>query len=201
MHETAATWATTGPPGIADERDEPLPTDLAALDEADMAAARLEPGRFGPVYVRHRLAVFRYVRGRVRTDDEAADLAATTFERAIAALATYRPHAAGARPWLLRIARNAAIDAARRRRPHVPLDAAASVPASVNSLDAAPDGRDIELLDLVRSLPDTQRDAVLLRYAAGLSAAEIGAVLGKSPAAVQKLIERARAALRKDFER
>ena len=56
-----------------------------------------------------------------------------------------------------------------------------------------------ELLDLVGRLPSDLREALLLRYAGGLTAREIGAVLGKRDAAVQKQIERGLNALREAF--
>ena len=56
--------------------------------------------------------------------------------------------------------------------------------------------RAAELRELVRGLPEVQRDAIALRYASGLSASEIGQVIGKSEAASQKLIQRALATLR-----
>ena len=59
-----------------------------------------------------------------------------------------------------------------------------------------------EALDLLRSLgslPGDQRDAVALRYGAGLSAREIGAVLGKSDAAAQKLVSRGLATLKEAY--
>ena len=49
-----------------------------------------------------------------RSEDDAADLTAVAFERALAAMPRYRPTGGGFRAWLLRIARNAAIDAGRR---------------------------------------------------------------------------------------
>jgi RNA polymerase sigma-70 factor (ECF subfamily) len=53
-----------------------------------------------------------------------------------------------------------------------------------------------EVLDLVARLPDDQRDALLLRYAGGLTSREIGIVIGKRESAVQKQIERGLATLR-----
>ncbi len=136
---------------------------------------------------------------RSRSDDEAADLAATAFERALRSFASYDIRQP-ALPWLLRIARNVAIDAARRQRPLASLDNASTgaVPVEAESpeqhyLQAE---RDAELRALVFALPDVARDAVALRYGSGLSAREIGTVIGKSEAATQKLIRRALAALR-----
>ncbi|MBA3801031.1 MAG: hypothetical protein H0X18_18440, partial [Geodermatophilaceae bacterium] len=43
------------------------------------------------------------------------------------------------------------------------------------------------------------REAVLLRYSAGLTAREIGPVIGKSAGATQKLIERALQILKEEL--
>jgi RNA polymerase sigma-70 factor (ECF subfamily) len=154
---------------------------------------------FALLYETCRLAVYRYLRSRTRSDDEAADLTAGAFERAFRSFPSYDPRQP-ALPWVLRIARNVAIDAVRRRRPLVTLDDAArdEIPAESDSpeaqyLDAE---RDAELRDLVYALPDAARDAVALRYGSGLSTREIGTVIGKSEVATQKLIQRALTALR-----
>ena len=154
---------------------------------------------FAPLYTECRLPVYRYLRSRSRSDDEAADLTAATFERVLRSFARYDPRQP-ALPWVLRIARNVAIDAARRLRAVASLDvdSADDVPAVTGSpeeqyLQAE---RDAELRALVFALPDLTRDAVALRYGSGLSAREIGTVIGKSEAATQKLIRRALAALR-----
>lgn len=169
-------------------------------DDRDLiAAAVARPAAFAEVYRTYRQPVYRYLRSLVRTDDEAADLAATTFERALRSLGSYRASGSVV-GWLLRIARNAAIDAARRGRPSVSLDdpvarrLAAADPPLEEGLVAGE--RLLELQQLVRELPDATRDAIALRYGAGLSAREIGAVLNKSEAATQKLITRGLAALK-----
>jgi RNA polymerase sigma-70 factor, ECF subfamily len=154
---------------------------------------------FALLYEDCRLPVYRFLRSRTRSDDEAADLTAGAFERALRSFASYD---AGqpALPWVLRIARNVAIDAARQRRPMSSLDdrSSSEVPTDSDSPEAQylHTERDAELRDLVYALPDLARDAVALRYGSGLSAREIGAVIGKSEAATQKLIQRALAALR-----
>ena len=170
-----------------------------ALVEENLAE-RLDPSDFGQLYQQHRLSVYRYLRARVRSDEDALDLAASTFERAFANLGRFRRRDGGVQAWLLRIARNTAIDAHRRRRSTVDL---ANADAQLGRVALETDRRDqasVEILDLVSRLPDDQREALLLRYAGGLTAREIGSVIGKREGAVQKQIERGLAALREAFD-
>ena len=63
--------------------------------------------------------------------------------------------------------------------------------------DAAARGeRDLRLADALNALPDAQREALILQHWHGWSLAEIGAALGRSPAAVAGLIKRGLHALR-----
>ena len=164
---------------------------------AEIDSDRLDPASFGLLYEQHRLPVYRYLRARTRSDADALDLAADTFERAFASLGRFRRRDGGVQAWLFRIARNTAIDAHRRRRPTVDLTGAdAHLGKAAFEVDRR-EGDRTDVLDLVSRLPDDQRDALLLRYAAGLTAKEIGLVLGKREDAIQKQIERGLAALRK----
>ncbi len=157
---------------------------------------RLVPSSFAPMYEAHRLSVYRYLRAKTSSDDEALDLTAVTFERAFANHRRFRRRDGGVHAWLLRIARNAAIDANRRRRPTIDL-AGADAHLGRRAVEADRLAQqNAEVLDLVGRLPDDQRDALLLRYAGGLTAREIGIVMGKRESAVQKQIERGLAALR-----
>ena len=167
---------------------------------AETEPERLDPSVFGLLYEKHRLSVYRYLRARTRSDEDALDLAAVTFERALGSLGRFRRRDGGVQAWLLRIARNCAIDAHRRRRPTVGLSGAdAQVRRSAVEADRLEQER-IEILDLVARLPSDQGDALLLRYAGGLTAREIGVVIGKREGAVQKQIERGLAALREAFD-
>lgn len=173
--------------------EEPRVTGMARTDGRD-------PASFAALYQEHRLTVYRYLRARVPTDADALDLAADTFERAFMGFARFRPHDGGARAWLLRVARNAAIDAHRRRRSTVELERAAhhlghlAVEADRVSREHDP------IVDLVASLSPVQQEVLILRYASGLTAREIGTVIGKREAAVQKQIERGLATLREDLD-
>jgi RNA polymerase sigma-70 factor, ECF subfamily len=164
-------------------------------DEALAVAARTDVQAFAELYARHRSAVFAYLRARTSADD-AADLTATTFERAWKALPRYRPRDGGFRAWLFRIASNAAIDHHRRTRSSdaVPEPIVRSTEDEVVAHEQL-----AELIARVAQLGSEQREAIALRYAGGLTAREIGVVMGKSEAAAQKLVSRGLASLKEAY--
>jgi RNA polymerase sigma factor (sigma-70 family) len=57
----------------------------------------------------------------------------------------------------------------------------------------------VVLRSLIDGLTSAQRDAIQLRFAAGLTAREIGGVLGISEAAAQKQVERGLLALKEAY--
>lgn len=166
-------------------------TDVRAAAHADVAR----------LFERHRLDVYRYVRSWGVRQEEAADLTATVFERALRALDRGGRADTMSRAWLIAVARNLAIDAARRR------DAARRGLRFWPRPELAPDPADLlirdeedrQLADRIARLPGGQRDALVMRYAGGLSAREIGEVLGRSEAAAHKLVNRALQALKEAY--
>ncbi len=181
---------------LATERDVPA----GERDEELALAARTDPAAFGLLYARHRLAVFRYLRARTSSEDHAAELTAVTFERALEAMPRYRPSGGGFLAWLLRIARNAAIDAGRRASA-VPINADLPDERGSNTPEQAILARETRatLAAAINRLPEVQREAIVLRYAARLTAREIGEVLGKTDQATQKLISRALETIRESY--
>jgi RNA polymerase sigma-70 factor (ECF subfamily) len=171
-----------------------LPDAIVDADHADAMAASRDPAAFEPIYQRHRLTVYRYARSRTTSDDEALELTSVTFERALRAIDSFRPKGAGMAAWLLRIARNAAIDDVRRTGRRGAALAIRDEPA-----DPTPPDEAAELRLLVAGLPDAQRETIELRYAAGLTAREIGSVLSISEGAAQKHLERGLRALREAY--
>lgn len=174
-------------------------------DERELvAAARADPQAFAALYARFALRVYRYVRAHVPTDDEAADLTQQVFLRALDALPAYRERGAPFAAWLFQIARRAAIDTARRRRPTVAWE------ALPETLHPAADGGDPEaaalhnealarLRGLVAQVDAEKRELLALRFAGQLTAPEIAAVVGKSPEAVKRQLTRIVHALKEQF--
>lgn len=115
-------------------------------------------------------------------------------------LATYRPGSMEA--WLSRIATNAFLDDARRRRRR-PLDVVPGLDERVAGAEGAPDDvlAAARLPDHVQaalaSLPDDFRAAVVLCDVVGLEYAEIAEALGTPVGTVRSRIHRGRALLRK----
>ena len=126
-----------------------------------------------------RESVWRFLVASVGRD-AADDCFQETF---LAAMRAYPPHRAdNLRGWVLTIAHNKAMDHHRRRVRHaVPV---ADLP-EVAVWDGEPGGGD-EVWERVRSLPDKQRAAVTLRYAADLSHREVAAAMGTSEEAARR---------------
>lgn len=166
-------------------------------DSALVLAAQRDPAAFEALYVRYARAVFRYCDRRLDDPESAADATAAVFERAWTALPRFRDRSF--RAWLFRIAHNEVIDHYRRatRRRHVPLEAAAEVPApgpSLEDLSELADER-ATIDGLLARLPEAQRRVVELRLA-GLDGTEIAFALGRTREAVKMLQFRAMRNLR-----
>ena len=170
------------PPQPVGDRDGPGPAERGD-EPALVAAAKRDRRAFEPLYRRYVAPVYRYCRRRLDDPDLAADATALVFAKALAALPDCREDAF--RPWLFAIARNVVTDGYWNRRPIAPLAAAAEVPDGKPSPEdeALAGERSRALRAALERLPEEQRAVVELRLA-GLSAAEIGAVLGKRPGAV-----------------
>ena len=175
------------------ERDGP-----ASSDDELAVAARSDTDAFAQLYVRHRLTVYRYARSRTTSEDDAIDLTALTFERALGAIGRYRPSGGGFVAWLLRITRNAAIDQQRRARPVVGLDSGVEDGHPDNAPEHVTLDRERRraIARALATLSEHERDAIALRYASRLTARQIGEILGKGEAAAQKLLSRALLTLR-----
>lgn len=180
--------------------------DTAHDETALIRAAQRDLAAFGPLYVRYLDRIYTYLRtrtGSARAED-AADLTQQVFLRALDALPRYRVRNGNSvAAWLFRIARNAATDWQRREGRTVPWEA---VPEEQHP--PAPETADGEVVHqdeiaqvhrLLATLDDGTREALVLRFSAQLTLAEIGAVLGTSEDAARKRISRALRTLKERY--
>ena len=129
----------------------------------------------------------------------AEEVVQETFARASAGIRRLRdPARLG--PWLVGIARYAAMELLRKRRREVPLGlhepAAPDNPAG-NAARHEMMGR---LREEIRELPEDQRDIFAMKYVAGMSYAQIGQAMGLSPEAVGQKLWRVRQKLQRNLE-
>jgi RNA polymerase sigma-70 factor, ECF subfamily len=153
------------------------------------------------VYAEELPRVYNFFRYRVNNPADAEDLTASTFEKAWVARHRYRRDLAGFSTWLLRIARNVAIDHFRARRLYVPLDEAAHVRTPTTPEDEAALRSDAgRLAALLGRLPDRDRELLALKYGAGMNNRAIARATGLSESNVGTILHRAIQALRADWE-
>ncbi len=175
--------------------------DEEALERLVDDAKGGDPWAFGRLFDEFHLPVYRFIASRVQRPSDAEDLTQLVFVKALEALPRYEQRGIPFGGWLFRLARNTIIDHARTRHEHADLDAAAERPAEAagpESLAVLHQELDAVALAL-KQLTDEQREAIELRFFAGLSAREAAEVMGKQEGTVRGLQFRAIAALRRSL--
>ena len=140
--------------------------------------------------------IYGYVRSIVRDEHEAEDVTQTVFTKLITAIQRYDERGVPFFAWLLRMARNQAIDHLRVRRP-TPTESAVE-PRQISAPDL---GHAQGFRDALAALPEEQRNVVYLRHVVGLSPGEIARRLGRTENSVHALHYRGRRALREELTR
>ncbi len=186
----------------------PEPTD-------ELLAARAAAGdesAFETIVTRYQARVFRLAWRLTANEGDAADVLQETFLQVYRKLATFRGDSRFG-TWLYRIATNAALmhRRTRSRRPSESLDAFlprfdenglhAATPAELRAaadVEHALDRRRLaeKALAAVDRLPDTYREAFVLRDLEEMTTAQVAELLGLEPAAVRQRVHRARMMLR-----
>jgi RNA polymerase sigma-70 factor (ECF subfamily) len=169
---------------------------------ADQAPALADDVRaaesFASLYERSFPRVYAYVASLLRDRAAAEDVAAQAFERAYRKRRGYRPSKGTPEAWIFGIARNAALDELRRRRRRAaletdPEDAAAAAPEEHADFLLRREAVRAALAEL----SGAERDLVSLKFAGGLSNAEIAGVLGMSESNAGTRLHRTITKLRK----
>jgi RNA polymerase sigma-70 factor (ECF subfamily) len=187
-------WFSRGQPGTThDDTDDTDDTDDASV----VTAGQFDRSAFESIYRGYLPRVYHYVKGQVSNEEDAADLTQQIFLQALDALPSYQAKGLPFAAWLFRIARNVVIDSYRKRQRTNYLLALDALPETVfASADQDPltmvvEGERVERLrQALNALDRQKRELLLLRFAGELSSTEIAAVVGKSPAAVQKQLTR-----------
>jgi RNA polymerase sigma-70 factor (ECF subfamily) len=177
-------------------RPGPVRTPAQTSDEREVqrlvrAAQQGDRDAMQALYVRYAAGVQLYV-SRIVPQQDAEDVTQQVFAKLLTELGRYRPAAAPFSAWVLRVARNLAIDHLRRNR----IAACDEAPRIDVLADEA--GRECaaSLRLALRDLTPGQRDVLLLRHLVGLSPGEIAEHLGRSVRSVHCLHHRGCSAAR-----
>lgn len=196
------------PEPVADNRLEapaPEPGSSQRAAEALLVnQAKQDANAFGVLYERYVERIYAYIYNRVHNVQEAEDLTARTFYRALAKLDTYEDRGLPFSAWLYRIAHNLVANYHRdhSRRQFVPLDLI-SLPGRRQSEPEEVIDRQEEhetLWEAIERLPAERRDLLIYKFGNRLSNLEIGELMDKSEGAIKSLYFRTLAALRKDLK-
>lgn len=174
----------------------PVETDALLVQEAQR-----RPAAFATLYARYVGPVHRYIYSRVGNRADAEDLTAEVFVEALRTLPGYRER--GLFPaWLFTIVRHKVTGHHRRRQPAQSLDSVADGAAPhPDPLALALEQEALsELGQRLAQLSEAERELLRLRYAAGLTYREIGAVVGKREAAVKMAVHRLLRRLHEEWE-
>ena len=167
--------------------------------------AATEPDAFGELYERHVRKIYNYIYYRTGNQEDAEDLTARVFQRALKHVANFQDQGVPFSAWLYRIAHNLVANwhRDRSRRPVVPLE-------DHMFLRGGGDHPELEtialeerrmLLMAVQRLPPERQQLLILKFVERLSNAEIGSIMERTEGAIKSLYHRTLNALREEVQK
>lgn len=161
-----------------------LANAIARAKQGDMDALHY-------LYVAYADDVYGFVNSIVRDSHAAEDVTQNIFGKLMTAIQRYEQREVPFAAWILRVARNAALDHMRARR-QIPVE-------EVRVADDGHEQTGFERSQCLRAalarLPEDQREVLVLRHVAGLTPSEIAKRLGKTEGSIHGLHHRGRGAL------
>ena len=168
-------------------------------------AAQRDRARFADLYEEYFELVYAYIARRTRNRDEAEDLTAEVFRKALEHLPRFKWTGAPFAAWLFRIGSNLIADRAKRSaREGISVSEAETpsltieLPLRNPSRSVQAQQRDLETTEriarifrMVSELAEDQRDVVVMRFADEKSIREIAEAMGRSEGAIKQLQFRA----------
>jgi RNA polymerase sigma-70 factor (ECF subfamily) len=184
---------------VAETNLTPDPEETALIDQA-----RSDKDAFGELYARYHDKIYNYIYYRTGNADDAEDLTAKVFMRAMQHIGNYEDKGVPFSAWLYRIAHNLVANWHRdnSRRQILSLDDIAQWRVAEDSPEFTAQLMEDKamLLASIRRLPADRQELLTLKFVENLSNAEIGDIMGRSEGAIKSLYHRTLLALRDDFE-
>jgi len=175
-------------------------------EEALINLARKDPVAFGQLYERYIERIYNYVYFRTGNVNDAEDLTARVFFKAMTKIGTYRHMGLPFSACLYRIAHNLVAnyhrDNARKRE--ISLEG-----ETQTQFLGMPDHSEINyhkkqeidrMMKLINDLPKVRQELIILKFIDKMSNVEIGKILHKSEGAVKSMYHRTLLELREKFK-
>lgn len=176
------------------------PKEDRELRDLMMRYQRAEARALDELVQRISPPLLRYFGGSRSLQNDAEDLLQECWIRIHRSRHTYRP-SEPVMPWIYAIARHTRLDAYRKRRRLESREVlVASVPEDVHRTTPEPQ-LDDALDRLVASLPEAQREVVVMLKVSGMSLDEVAKATSSSVSAVKQKAHRAYMALRRGLEK
>ncbi len=142
------------------------------------------------IWREYATALHGFIQSRVDNADIADDILQNVFLNIHTKIDSLK-EASKLRPWIYQIARNAIIDHYRSLKSHIELPETIIEPEKDNVETAR---QEIErcMLPLIRNLPDTYREAVMLSEIEGMTQKQVAEKLGLSLSAAKSRVQRGR---------
>ncbi len=173
-------------------------------EETLVEQAKIDKEAFGQLYEIFYTRIFNYVYYRTGNAEDAEDLTARIFERAMKHIGRYENQGVPFSAWLYRIAHNLVANWHRdnSRRKIISIDDVSQWRVSDDSPEFVTElmqDTDV-LLSVIRRLPADRQELLILKFVERLPNAEIGDIMGRSEGAIKSLYHRTLLALREDLQ-
>jgi RNA polymerase sigma-70 factor (ECF subfamily) len=172
--------------------------DMRMVARAVKRAQAGDRDAFGFLYARYADNVHGYVRSIVGDHHEAEDVTHQVFAKLLSVIGKYQERNVPFLAWLLRVARNVAVDHVRQNR-LVPVEEVRATESFDGHCSIAEPGESHDLMEALAGLPKEQRDVLVMRHVVGLSPTEIARRTGKTEGSIHGLHHRGRRALQAEL--
>ena len=176
--------------------------DMEDTDLVDYAKDDKEA--FGEIYERYLDKIYNYIYYRTGNQQDAEDLTAKVFYRAMAHIENYVDKGVPFQAWLYRIAHNLVANFHRDkgRRKIIPLDDYVAHTLRTEAPDKQAESSEQEaiLMDAIRRLPADRQQLIILKFIEQKSNQEIGEIMGRTEGAIKSLYHRTLLSLRDELQ-
>lgn len=179
--------------------------DYQDMEDGELVAyAKDDKAAFGEIYERYLTKIYNYVYYRTGNQQDAEDLTAKVFYRALSHIQKYEDQGVPFQAWLYRIAHNLVANFHRDkgRRKIIPLDdyIAHTLRSEAPDKQVETSEQKDRLMEAIQHLPAERQQLLILKFIEQKSNAEIGEIMERTEGAIKSLYHRTLLALRDELQ-